>query len=298
MGKTYDNNEIPGDAHIHDLLPAYIDKSLAETERVRVRAHLEDCIDCRADYVELQATRRMLQQMPVVSVPRAFTLTPDMVKASRKTSLFGRIFAPRTAPTFASGAVVAFGLLLFLFVSNTLFMNPGKSAATLAFDQSAPADVTRNSSTSEADTQAGSTGLAAEPTTTTAMAAAPTDDTTASKQSPTEPSEAAMQPPGAVGTPLPENDQGAGAEITPNTEIAGSGTSSPTTTSLFFNPAPSQDAAGGAPPDPSTGADTFTDTTTAQVPIVQKFDFFLAVEIGLLVLGLALAGAYLVARRS
>jgi hypothetical protein len=303
MGKTYNNNEIPGDTHVHDLIPAYIDMSLGETERVRVRAHLEDCVDCRADYVELQATRRMLQQMPVVPVPRAFTLTPDMVKGSRKTSLFGRIFAPRTAPTFASGAVVAFGLLLFLFVSSTLATNPSFSPTTTALESSAPADAMRNSSTSEADTQAGNTGPAMEPTTTTAAAAAPDDGTTAGKQSPTQPSEAAFQPPASAdSTPLPAEGMGGevqpGAENTPNTEITSSDTSSPTTTSLFFNPAPSPDAAGGAPLNPNTGSDTFTDTTTAQVPIVQKFDFFLAVEIGLLVLGLALAGAYLIARRS
>lgn len=316
MGKTYDNNEINSDGHVHDLLASYIDRSLEETERVRVRAHLEECVDCRADYVELQATRQMLRQMPIASVPRAFTLTPEMVKGANKASFWERIFAPRTAPTFASGAVVAFGLLLFLFVGSLFSTNgpsaTSNSATTDAYLAPAEQQALRSTATEDSSVDNTTTSMMAIPTSTTSTAADSSasggNDGAANKQaSPTqsagEASDAAGSPPGPSGmvptqaTEAPGAAYGGGSEpvpapvITPDTNISGSGNSSPTTTSLD-NPA----GVGPADVDTQSGTTAFM-AQQPQTPIVQKFDFFLTVEIGLLVIGLALAGAYLVARR-
>ncbi|MEO5953782.1 MAG: zf-HC2 domain-containing protein [Chloroflexia bacterium] len=307
MGKTYNNNEINGEGHVHDLLSTYIDKSLEEPERVRVRAHLEECVDCRADYVELQATSRMLQQMPIVAVPRAFILTPEMVKGARKTYFWERIFAPRTAPTFASGAIVAFGLLIFLAVTST-FATSAKPPLSTAFYQASPQDTIRSSATSDPGSSTGEANTMAEPTTPTEAAEAP--NVSASKQSATPPSDAgddtAMSPPVPADTPAPAVGQGGyiqpGSLITPNTQIASSGNSSPTTVALSTDTqttdGTTQDnTAGSSPANDVTDNNVQPQPIAVQAPIAQTFDPLLTVEIGLLVIGLVLAGAYLFARR-
>lgn len=305
MGKTY-NNDINNDGHVHDLLSSYIDKSIEEDERVRVRAHLEECADCRADYVELQATRRMLQQMPAVAVPRAFTLTPDMVKDARKTSFWERVFAPRTAPTFASGAVVAFGLLLFLVITSQLSVQPSNNTSIVYYsapDASNEARVRIKPTETPADQPPISAAAnAPEPT------AAPGESASKLMATPPPPGgmtgDTASEPP----LPAPSSDASGAAGsapdaepiITPNTEIAGSGNSSPTTTTLYTDTQAGEDniadnTAGGA--QDTTAAATEPATLVAQAPIVTRFDFIQAVEIGLLVIGLALGGAFLIARR-
>jgi anti-sigma factor RsiW len=300
------NKPIESNGHVQDLLPAYIDRSLEENERVRVRAHLEECTGCRADYVELQATRRMLQQMPIVAVPRAFTLTPEMVKgAARKTSLWERIFSPRSVPTFASGSVMAFALLLFLFAT-TAFTQPSSapvdSYATSMLMTQAPE---RPAGGSEESTSR----MSEEPTPVVAADGAPNESS--AKQPSAEPS---AEPPVSAGanpapdaTPLPGGMGGGNlpeSSITPNTTVGESGTGSPTTTSLYFTPTEGEDTANSAGGSTDTdsvgggeGADSMTDVTTAQSPLAQTFDLLLAIEIALLVIGVGLGVAALIARR-
>jgi anti-sigma factor RsiW len=51
------------------LLSAYLDGELAGTEMMRVRDHLRSCTDCRAEYEEVRAVKRLLGVAPEVEVP-------------------------------------------------------------------------------------------------------------------------------------------------------------------------------------------------------------------------------------
>src|SRR2546421_122215 len=66
----------PEGGHVLDRLSAYIDNSLGKAGQEKVRVHLEGCAECRADYLELLATRQMLRSMPAVVPPRAAEATP------------------------------------------------------------------------------------------------------------------------------------------------------------------------------------------------------------------------------
>lgn len=102
--------------HVGDLLSDYIDSRLDKGEQTRVRQHLEVCVDCRADYIGLRATRQMLRSLPTVPPPRAFTLTQEMVAA--KPGFWNRLMAPRNSSRFALGSALSFTLLVFLLVGN------------------------------------------------------------------------------------------------------------------------------------------------------------------------------------
>src|SRR5437870_1262740 len=102
--------------HVRDLLSAYIDNRPGESEQTQVRAHLEACPDCRANYIELRATQQMLRSLPTVPPPRAFTLTEDMVAA--RPGFWNRLLAPRNSSRLALGSVLSFTLLAFLLIGN------------------------------------------------------------------------------------------------------------------------------------------------------------------------------------
>src|SRR5918911_2997820 len=116
--------------HVWRLLSAYIDNNLDKATHEEVRAHLEECPDCRADYIELRATRRMLRSLPVVPPPRAFTLTEEAV--AHRPGLFARLLTPRNAPRLATGSALAFTLLVFVLLGNVLAATrPGTRTAAL-----------------------------------------------------------------------------------------------------------------------------------------------------------------------
>src|SRR5437762_6273454 len=118
MSKINPDNPIDGGGHVRERLSEYMDGMLSSDEQEAVRSHLEQCTDCRADYVELRATQKLMQNMPTVPAPRAFTLTPEMAGQLRKPSFWERLFVPRNAPRLATGSVVAF-LLLILVLAGT-----------------------------------------------------------------------------------------------------------------------------------------------------------------------------------
>src|SRR5262245_50143775 len=115
MSKRIDQNG-SGSEHVSGLLSTYMDDRLEQSEQARVREHLRLCPDCQADYVELQATQRLLKSLPMETPPRAFTLTPEMV-ATRQ-GFWQRLFSPRSAPGFALGSVLAFALVAVLLVGD------------------------------------------------------------------------------------------------------------------------------------------------------------------------------------
>jgi len=64
------------DAHVTELLSAYIDNQLSPRDRTRVAEHLRECDSCAQELQSLQATVRLLQAMPAVRAPRSFILQP------------------------------------------------------------------------------------------------------------------------------------------------------------------------------------------------------------------------------
>jgi hypothetical protein len=312
MSKEYHgnlNNPANGEQHVREQLWPYIDGNLPAAERDAVRAHLESCADCRADYVELRGTQQMLSSMPVVPAPRAFTLTPEMV--GRKPSLLDRLFAPRYAPRFATGSVLTFVLLLFIFASNAGVLN--SLSATPAFnkigsglkggesnERNAGAEQDQAAPMTASAEATATTGSVADPTATPASAggmggAIPEGTTAASSE---EPNTTAMQPSQATTAPgeqsTTQDTQGLTATTqaeapTPDTGVITSANISPSTTDVpgtMFMVTP----ADSSPPNVPQASDSGQRVVSSQAGMA-------AVQIGLLALGLALGVAAVIAYR-
>lgn len=296
MGMRNRDNEINSREHVLDLLTDYIDRSLPVEDRKYVRAHLEDCTECRAGYIELQATRQMLQSMPVAAAPRAFTLTPEMASKARKTSLLERLFAPRLAPTFATGSVAAFALLLMLFASTSLF-SPG------GFTPAAPEIATTFYKEDPSGTAAQDTEVQRQANNDAQTnATATTGSAAGSSEAPTEPVPGALVPAPTQGPSeeiaaepvTPDTAAGVAPEVTPDTDIADTGISSPTTVTLSNTDTAGTIVAYSDQP-PAEGEVAFASVAEEQA----GWSLLLMVEVGLLVVGILLAlAAFLVRRRA
>jgi anti-sigma factor RsiW len=302
MSNEYRNNPINGEEHVHEQLSDYMDGLLPGAEREAVRAHLETCVDCRADYIELRATRKLMQNMPAVTAPRAFTLTPEMASKVRKPSFWEALFVRQNAPRLATGSLVAF-LLLFLFVAND-FLGKGnpEAASTVAFNHySAPSvssgDTSQPPSASSAGGQsaiAPTSQAAAAATNTTAPSAAEAPDQTLETEvvAPlaTPPAPQAFS---AIATPQESSSSsdtgvaGTGAAgAPPNNGVTASGNSSPTTTTLSETPDESAVSKSAIPPQ-------------AAPPPGNNDTGWIVLQIALLGLGLGLgAAAFIAWRRS
>jgi len=206
--------------HVREQLSDYMDGLLPSDAHDAVRAHLEECADCRAEYVELKATQQLLQAMPAIAAPRSFTLTPEMAGTARKASFWERFFVPQNAPRLATGSVFAFLLLFFFLASSSI---PGKFEMQTSPPESSQYRVAPSGAPQATDTPF-SSALMAAPTSTTAAA---------------EPSAggAANQ---SERAPSPENTPG----LAPNTEVGTGGTSGITTTTSDVAPAPPSSAHG------------------------------------------------------
>jgi len=272
------NNPIDS-VHVREQLSDYMDGLLPNDEHETVRAHLEECADCRADYAELRTTQKLLQTMPAIASPRSFTLTPEMAGQVRKASFWDRLFVPRNAPKLATGSVIAF-VLLFLFMVGDFRM--GNAIYTPAVSTAAS-----GGAASEQSTQGYDSSAKAAPTDTTA-AAAVVPPVAATPAEPSAGGNAANQ---SVPAPLAENTP----LLTPNTEVGTGGTSGITTTTsdvapappsgdgtisgdrLYVSPAPSTEGTAAPNSDNRTGG--------------------VALQLGLLTLGLALGVAAFIAWR-
>ena len=131
MGNRVDNR-YENNRHVIEQISAYLDGALDDAVSSEVRAHIDDCSVCHAEYTEVRATRQMLRSVPLVQPPRAFTLTPEMVH--RRVSLWERLLVPRNVPRLATGSVMAFALVLMLLVGNVggIASLGNNSSATLA----------------------------------------------------------------------------------------------------------------------------------------------------------------------
>lgn len=153
--------------HVHDLLYAYIDGSLNKQDQEAVRRHLQTCPDCRGDFIELKAARKLLKSLPMVPPPRAFTLTPEMVREIKpQPGFWERFFVPRNAPRFAFGSVLSLVIMMLVLFAGPLGREVDRTVLSTA---SAP--------------QAGMSSADTPPSLYSKQAAAPTASTAAAASS-------------------------------------------------------------------------------------------------------------------
>lgn len=71
---------------VAEMLSAYLDGELSPEEQALVEKHLAKCADCAENLRTLRQTVALLEQVPPVAVPRAFTIRPAQV--AKRPSLF------------------------------------------------------------------------------------------------------------------------------------------------------------------------------------------------------------------
>lgn len=120
---------------LRDLLSAYVDGEVTESERRRVEGHLEGCDDCRAELEELRATVSVLRRMPELAVPRSFALTPEQAAAQRPAMPGGW-----TLRLAASGAAL---FLLGLIAADLLGAGIEQLPSTVVLERASTVEVVR-----------------------------------------------------------------------------------------------------------------------------------------------------------
>jgi hypothetical protein len=106
--------------HVLDLLGAYLDGELYGGQLRKVKAHLEECQDCREEYQSLQALSWTLQAAPAPDFPTPERLAADVV-----------LRLPRVPVKPMSRRVLEFGWWLipagliatWVFISTTLLVS-------------------------------------------------------------------------------------------------------------------------------------------------------------------------------
>jgi hypothetical protein len=261
----------------------------------------------------------MLARMPVVSVPRAFTLTQEMVAAPSKVGWLQRLLNPTNTPRFATGSVLSFALLLLIFVGQAYLGSPVRETFSiigsgLSYPAGDAAAAPQIYSTKEADAS-----LFELPAATPVPAEAQRN--AASAQATESPAAAAAAPPtGGMGGAVLEETPAAGEGATTG---AGGDVGGPI-------PLPTREPAATAPSSaaqaetmksalatPAAGAGMSSDTAlpgyiTAQAPQqdnsernplssaaepAPSFSPLLAIELFLGALGLLMAAGAVLARR-
>jgi hypothetical protein len=308
------NNNIHGE-HVIGLISSYIDNALDADDRERVRAHIDACEVCAAEYRELRATQQMLRAMPVQVPPRVFTLTEGMVRArsEARPSWLSRMLGRALAPRLATGSVLAFALLLVMLVSDLGVLNrsvtgmtsaPGareaKNSAPLML--AAPTSTTATLSearpvTADATSTTASAGAALQPTEGADAAGGGSDQSVPANPAPPTPTPESMAYATATtASEAPAEKYADTAQPTPTADgnqqssyYAVEGTPSPGVVERFSLQAPDGLTDTGAGGEPALAQSL--DSGSGSFPVT------LAIEIGLAVLAVGLAIAALLARR-
>lgn len=89
-----------------ELLSAYLDGQTSPAERANIDAHLRECGACQAELESLRRTVTLLQAMPRVAVPRAFTLSEAQVGVRR----------PEPAPNWFGGLARGLGAVAAVLI--------------------------------------------------------------------------------------------------------------------------------------------------------------------------------------
>lgn len=97
----------PVRGHIQvELLSAYLDQQATPAERAYIDAHLQQCAQCQTELDSLRRTVLLLQALPRVAVPRAFTLSETQVG----------IRHPAASPGWLGGLVRGLGAVAAIMV--------------------------------------------------------------------------------------------------------------------------------------------------------------------------------------
>jgi anti-sigma factor RsiW len=109
-----------------DTLSAYLDHQISPAERARVEGHLANCAACQRELDGLRRTVTLLQALPRVPVPRAFTLSEAQVGIRR----------PQAQPAWvgwARGLAAVTAIALVAVVAMSFLNRPSwQPAATVA----------------------------------------------------------------------------------------------------------------------------------------------------------------------
>jgi anti-sigma factor RsiW len=89
-----------------ERLSAYLDGALSEKEASRLEARLREEPTLRDAFQELKATAQMVSSLSEVSLPRSFTLTPEMVGMRERTRVYPAMRLATALATLAFFAVV------------------------------------------------------------------------------------------------------------------------------------------------------------------------------------------------
>lgn len=128
-----DNLNFDRESHQDEWLPLisdYVDEIvLPAATKARLEQHLADCSQCSADLEGLKQMVAALQSLPILAVPRSFTITPAQA----------RLLKPRPVYRFAQfAAAMAAAFLLFtlsLDLLGVFSVTPPPSQATTSVEQ-------------------------------------------------------------------------------------------------------------------------------------------------------------------
>ena len=102
----------------YELLSAYLDGALTESERTALESRLHDDRELRQELDALQATVQLVNQLPLRKAPRDFTLTTAMVRPTAPRWLIFPASAAFSALS-AAAAVILIAVSAVLLVSNS-----------------------------------------------------------------------------------------------------------------------------------------------------------------------------------
>lgn len=131
---------------VREILSTYLDDRLESVERDMVTYHVERCSECQAELESLSITIDLLRQMPMVSAPRSFQLSPAYARRNwfsfnlPSLPAFGDLQVMSGAGWMrmaTAAAVIAFALLISLDLSGALTQEASDTGITAG-------DVTEN----------------------------------------------------------------------------------------------------------------------------------------------------------
>ncbi len=91
-----------------DLLSAYLDDALTESERAEFLQALAQSPELQRELADWQAMRRALAAMPTLRAPRDFTLTPAQVRPTRVLTAVWRVLSAAAAVVLLVGVAAVF----------------------------------------------------------------------------------------------------------------------------------------------------------------------------------------------
>ncbi|MEP7290996.1 MAG: hypothetical protein ABI835_04395, partial [Chloroflexota bacterium] len=98
-----------------ELLSAYLDGALNQSERAALETRLASDTDLRRELARLRATVNLIKTLPTLAAPRNFTLTPRMVRRP-----------PTMLTSAAFSTMSAAAAVVLLVLGAALFTNLGQ----------------------------------------------------------------------------------------------------------------------------------------------------------------------------